>query len=196
MECSYCGITDKETRIINSKKYGVLCRKHYLQMYKHGEIKRTIYDKNEIIIHDNYAEIILRNKEQEIVDSALIDIEDIDKVKNFKWHIKKSINTDYAVYNDNGHSIFMHRIILNYNGNDDVDHINHNGLDNRKSNLRVISHSLNIMNQHNESNGVKKTPGGKYQAHIMINGQTIYLGTFETFEEAKEKRMEYEATLF
>lgn len=30
MECSYCGISDKETRIINSKKYGILCRKHYL----------------------------------------------------------------------------------------------------------------------------------------------------------------------
>lgn len=87
MNCEYCGVDNTETRIIKSK-YGTLCRKHYLQMYKYGKIKRTIYDRNEIIIHDDYAEIVLRDKEQNIIGSAEIDIEDIDKVKDFKWHIK------------------------------------------------------------------------------------------------------------
>lgn len=196
MKCSYCGISDKETRIINSKKYGILCRKHYLQMYKYGEIKRTIYDRNEIILHDDYAEIVLRDKEQNIVGSSIIDIEDIDKVKDLKWHIKKSRNTNYAVYNDKGHSVFMHQVILNYYGDKDIDHKNHNGLDNRKNNLRIVPHSINIMNQHNIDNGIKKVPSGKYQAHIAVDGKTIYLGTFDTFEEAKQKRIDYEANLF
>ncbi len=195
MNCEYCGIDDTATRIIKSK-YGILCRKHYLQIYKNKEIKRTIYDKNEIIIHNGYAEIILRDKEQNIVGSAEINIEDIDKVKDFKWHIKKSRNTNYAVCNNHGKSVLMHQIILNYYGDKDIDHIDNNGLNNRKNNLRIISHSLNLINQHNESNGVKKVPSGKYQAHIMVNGKTIYLGTFNTFEEAKQKRMEYEVTLF
>lgn len=195
MECSYCGISDKETRIINSKKYGILCRKHYLQIYNHGEIKRTIYDRNEIILHENYAEIILRDKYQNIVGKAIIDIEDVDKVKDLKWHIKTSRNTNYAVYNDKGRSIFIHQIILDYYGEKDIDHINHDGLDSRKENLRIVSHSINIMNQYNEDNGIRKVPSGKYQAHIMVNGKDIHLGTFNTFEEAKQKRVEYEASL-
>lgn len=195
MKCEYCEVGDTQTRIIKSK-HGILCRKHYLQMHKYGEIKRTIYDKNEIIVHNDYVEIVLRDKKQNVVGSAEIDIEDIDKVKEFKWHMKKSKNTNYAVYNCQGHSVFMHQVILDYYGENDIDHINNNGLNNRKSNLRIISHSLNIMNQHDKSNGVKKVPSGRYQAHIMVNGKDIYLGTFDTFQEAKQKRTEYEATLF
>lgn len=41
------------------------------------------------------------------------------------------------------------------------------------------------MNQHNEDNGIRKVPSGKYQAHIMVNGKDIHLGTFNTFKEAK-----------
>ena len=37
MKCEYCGKSENETRIIKSK-FGILCRKHYLQMYKHGKI--------------------------------------------------------------------------------------------------------------------------------------------------------------
>lgn len=187
MKCEFCGISDNKTRVIKSK-FGMLCRKRYLQMYKYGKIKRTIYDRNEVIIHNDYAEIILRNKQQNIVGSAEIDIEDIDKIKDFKWHIKKSRNTNYAVYNNKGHSIFMHRVILDYQGDADVDHRDNNGLNNRKNNLRILSHSLNLINQHDKSNGVRKTSSGKYQSHIMIDGKSIYLGTFDTFIEAKQKK--------
>ena len=90
----------------------------------------------------------------------------------------------------------MHQMIMNYYGDKDIDHIDHNGLNNCKRNLRIISHSLNIMNQYNDNNGIWHTSSNKYQAHIMVNGKDIYLGTFDTFEEAKQKRIEYEATLF
>lgn len=165
-------------------------------MYKHGRIDKTIYDRNEIIIYDDYAEIVLRNKEQHIIGKVAIDIEDINKVTKYKWHIKQSRNTNYAVYNKHGKSVFIHQIIMDYYGDNDIDHIDHDGLNNRKHNLRIVSHSLNLINQHNADNGVKKTPSGKFQAHITINDKTIYLGTFDTFQEAKQKRTEYEATLF
>lgn len=165
-------------------------------MYKYGEIKRTIYDANDIIVDNNIAQVVLRNKKQEIVGHALIDSEDVGIINNYKWHIKKSKNTDYAVCNIKGKSIFMHQMIMNYYGDKDIDHIDHNGLNNCKRNLRIISHSLNIMNQYNDNNGIWHTSSNKYQAHIMVNGKDIYLGTFDTFEEAKQKRIEYEATLF
>ena len=90
----------------------------------------------------------------------------------------------------------MHRVILEYKGDKDVDHIDNNGLNNRKTNLRIITHSLNIINQHRESKGTKKTPSGKYQSYITIDNKTIYLGTFDTYEEAKQKRTYFEANLF
>ena len=104
MNCEYCGIDDDATRIIKSK-HGILCRKHYLQMYKCGEIKRTIYDRNDIILHEQYADVVLRDKEQNIVGYAQIDLDDIDKVKQYKWHIKISDNTCYAVYNNKGNTV-------------------------------------------------------------------------------------------
>lgn len=189
--CSICGISENETRIINSQGQ-LYCRKHYLQIRKYGHVVDTIYDKNEIVFENDVAKIILKNKKCEKVAEAIIDLEDVDKILKYKWHIKKSSNTNYCITNQNGHNIFLHRLILSYDGNMDIDHINHNGLDNRKSNLRIISHSHNLLNQHNNSNGVKTLPSGRFSAYIMLNGKTIYLGTFDTFQEAKRVRTEYE----
>lgn len=73
----------------------------------------------------------------------------------------------------------------------DVDHINRNGLDNRKSNLRIVSHSKNLMNQ-GEKTGIKKVPSGKYQVTIWRNYQMYYLGTYDTFDEAYSVRKKAE----
>ena len=62
------------------------CKKHYLQMKRHGQIlDRTIYDPNEIIEHEDYAEIILYDKQGKETARALIDLDDVDKVKDYKW---------------------------------------------------------------------------------------------------------------
>ena len=197
MQCEYCGITDKETRIINSKKYGILCRKHYLQKYRHDVIFKTIYEPNDIIYHEDYSEIVLRDSIGNITGYAKVDNDDINKIMQYKWHIKQSLNTKYATTHIDGNKkILMHRLILGYDGDLDIDHINHDGLDNRKCNLRIIIHSLNIMNQYNEDNGIKLLPSGNYQSTIMVNGQSIYLGTFSSFQEAKEARINYETNLF
>lgn len=197
MQCEYCGITDKETRIINSKKYGTLCRKHYLQKYRHNIIFKTIYDPNDIIYHEDYAEIVLRDNDGNIISYAKIDNDDINKAMQYKWHIKEGLHTNYVMthINDNK-KIFLHRLILGYDGDLDIDHINHDGLDNRKCNLRIVTHSLNAMNQYNDDNGIKLVPSGNYQATIMVNGKSIYLGTFSSFQEAKEARINYETNLF
>ena len=86
----------------------------------------------------------------------------------------------------------MHRLILNYNDEDDIDHINHNGLDNRKSNLRILTHSSNLMNQYNDDNGIYQVKSGKYRSTICVNGKTIYLGTYDTFDGALNIRKQEE----
>lgn len=83
----------------------------------------------------------------------------------------------------------MHRVILNAPEGVKVDHRNRNGLDNRRDNLRLCTNS---QNQHNRGTNKNSKTGykgvfplrGKYQAQIMIHRQRIYLGLFNTPEEA------------
>lgn len=195
MKCSICGATDNETRIINSNTYGCLCRKHYLRAYKGKNIKRSIYDPNEYIIHDDYAEIVLFNKDGEESGRAIIDVDNVEKCKQYKWHIKRSRNTDY-VLNTGEDRFFLHRLIMNYYGHDmEIDHINRNGLDNRKSNLRLVTHSKNITNQ-GESTGIFKVKSGRYRATICKDSKSIYIGTYDTFEEAYSARKDAEEIYF
>jgi hypothetical protein len=93
-----------------------------------------------------------------------------------------------------GKKAFLHRFIMDYYGKLEVDHINRNTLDNRKANLRIIEHYRNSAN--NASTGVKRTPAGRYQALICFRGKTIYLGTFDTAEEAAMVRREKKRELF
>lgn len=107
MKCEICGVSDKETRIINSKKYGCLCRKHYLRKYKGKNIERSIYDPNEYILYDNYAEIVLYDKNGIESGRAIIDLDDVERCKKYKWHIRKTKNTNYVV-NNTTKRFFLH----------------------------------------------------------------------------------------
>lgn len=186
MKCDICGREENECKIRKIKSM-YLCPKHITQYYRYGKfLNETIYDKNEYVIYDDCAEIILKNKNLKEIGRAKIDIEDVDKCKKYKWHLRKSHNNQYAISSfQNGTNLHLHRLIMNYNGNEDVDHINGNGLDNRKNNLRIVSHAKNMLNRKG-IHGIKKVPSGKYQACIGINYKGIYLGTFNTYEEAKE----------
>jgi len=60
----------------------VLCRKHISQYARHGKfLNKTIYDKNDYILHSDYAEIVLLDKNGNLVDTCLIDIDDVDSCK-------------------------------------------------------------------------------------------------------------------
>lgn len=192
MKCEICGVSEENTRIINSKKYGCLCRKHYLRKYKNKNIERSVYDLNEYIVYDTYAEIVLYDKNGCECGRAIIDIDDIDKCKMFKWHLKKSKNTSYALSNGNKR-VFLHQLVMNYYDSQmDIDHKNRNGLDNRKQNLEIVSHSKNIMNQ-GITTGIRKMPNGRYRATIGKDYKTIYIGTYNSFNEAYEARKAEEA---
>lgn len=84
-----------------------------------------------------------------------------------------------------------------------VDHINHNRADNRKKNLRLCSGSENDRNRKRYSNNTSGITGvffdkkrGKWVANITYNGRKIYLGRFQTKEEAVLTRLTKEVELF
>ncbi len=195
--CEVCGRNSNEFTI---KKYKgmFLCGKHISQYWRYGKfLDKTIYDSNDFIINDDYAEIILRDKKCNIVGKTIIDIDDVDLCKKYKWHIKHSLHTDYAITTiDENTKIFLHRLILDYYGEMDVDHNDHNGLNNRKYNLEVCSHSKNLTNQHNINNGIYQVQSGRFRSTICINNKTIYIGTFDTFKEALTARKNKEYELF
>ena len=185
-----------------------LCSKHYFQYRKHGKFldnnPRTISDRNEYHICGDITYIDLYNIKCEVVAQAIIDTEDLDKVKDIKWKLS---NSGYAMNTPkSGPATHMSRVIYGedkLNNELFVDHINHNTLDNRKCNLRAATKSQNAMNSikmGNPSNniipGVYLTESGSYSATIKHMQQTYYLGTYDTFENAAYARWIAEVLLF
>lgn len=189
--CSVCG----RQLFRKIKSHGkVYCNKHYNQIKKYGTPQdtnpRTTYDKNEIIVDGKVARVKLYDAHCNHIATAIIDAEDVNKIRYTKWKLSAS---GYAANTPkfSGSNKHMHREIL---GTDQfVDHINHNTLDNRKSNLRIVTKAQNMMN----SNFKGVSPNGcKWYAHIKINQKMLNLGNYLDEEEALYARWYAEQVLF
>lgn len=167
------------------------CKKHYYQLRRHGKIlTRTIYNPNEFINCSNYYEIILYNKKCQEISRALIDKDDLEKVKQYKWSL-----TSHNYIKNFKHNIQLHQLILGKKDRLDIDHINHNKLDNRKQNLRHCTRSQNMMN--NKSKGIFWYKNkNRWIAKIMVNYKNINLGSFINEQDAIKARRNAEKKYF
>ena len=175
-----------------------LCSKHYSQLRRYGKIfKYSSRDKtNHIEILEDHAEIFLIDKNNEICAKALIDLDDVDKVKNIKWHRSDLQRSTYYCLSNDSEWKRIHRLIMGVTDkNIVVDHINYNGLDNRKSNLRICTsgqNTCNCLTSKNNKSGHKgvywSKERKKWCAQITINNKTKGLGRYDTIEEAIEAR--------
>lgn len=125
---------------------------------------------------------------------AIIDDEDYDLVKDYKWHPRKGYSTIYVqAHFGSGKTrktVTMHRFLLNPEKGIEVDHINHNGLDNRRCNLRLVTKSQNMMNRITNI-GVSSYKGvsfskekKKWSSQIKGNTNLLHLGFFYNEIEA------------
>jgi hypothetical protein len=125
---------------------------------------------------------------------AIVDPDDYPHLIRYKWHANKGRSTYYAqrkvwdAKNKKELTIRMHRQILNVPDDLFIDHINHNGLDNRKANVRPATHSQNLCNtpKSGSARSRSKYKGvtwhkarNKWNARIRINRRTISLGYFD-----------------
>ena len=124
---------------------------------------------------------------------TLVDDEDFEWVNQWKWcaHTTDK-NVFYAIraiksFDGKYIKLFLHRELLDLIKGDGkkVDHINHNGLDNRKCNIRVCTQLQNTYNRRPNKNCSSKFKGvswhkgcNKWQSRIRIKGTIKHLGTF------------------
>lgn len=154
--------------------------------------------KNDYNIRGEVTEILLKRKTGEIV-RALIDTEDLEKVKfvsTWSPHIQyggKKIYVDGRPYGQKK-PVRMHRVIMNPSAEMVIDHINGNSLDNRKSNLRIVTqaentHNLVNLKSHNKTGvtGVSfNKKNGKWLVQLTVNKVRVFYKLYTDFEEAKD----------
>lgn len=124
--------------------------------------------------------------------TILVDEEDLPLLNSLKFRPERNHNTYYAsAFNPaTGKRISLHRLIMKPPPDMQVDHINGNGLDNRRQNLRLATHSLNLANQRiqtrpksSQFKGVT-LQHGRWVSRIKIDRHQFYLGSFGIEEEA------------
>jgi hypothetical protein len=126
---------------------------------------------------------------------VLISLSDIDLVKNRCWHISAggyvSSYDGYDKNTGNRFKIAMHNLILSHPDSLEIDHINGNRLDNRRENLRVVTHIQNKQNLTKKSKSKYGYYGvsfdkdiKKWRASIYPENKHITIGYFESPEEA------------
>ncbi len=129
---------------------------------------------------------------------AIVDAEDFDRINKKRWFIDSGVRSGYAKTNKptrngkRGH-VMMHRFVLQTRSKKSVDHIDGDKLDNRKSNLRLCAHHLNMRNQKPRKRksacafkGVSFHKRiGKWAANITKEKyKKTHLGYFDTAEAA------------
>lgn len=129
---------------------------------------------------------------------ALVDEEDYEYLNQWKWYAgyQRHFNSYYAYRaekTDNGKykTILMHRFILSIKNNLQVDHKDHNTLNNVKSNLRAATHAQNMANRKNQKRGLSSYKGvsimrvkykdkthSYWRASICVNNKRFQIGNF------------------
>ncbi len=123
---------------------------------------------------------------------ALVDDEDFEWLSKQKWNAHKIRETWYATRHGADGSFYMHRVIMNAPTDKLVDHIDGNGLNNQKGNLRIASNAENLWNQGRHKNNTSGYKGiyldkrcNKWAVQIRANRSSPQcMGYFETAEEA------------
>lgn len=171
-----CGCLRKETSMINGKKIK----------------KYNIYD-----LSGDYGIGYTSNTNEPFY----FDLDDYDLIKNYCWF--KGENGYIYTTNNENKIISLHRLIMDFPKDIEVDHINRIKFDNKRENLRIAT---GVQNTRNQSLRIDNTSGiigvsyhinaEKWRVYISVNDKQIYLGLFTDIEEAIVVRLKAEKEYF
>jgi hypothetical protein len=125
---------------------------------------------------------------------TLVDDEDYEYLSQFKWSY---MCRGYAARSPEGAThpkILMHRVINNTPADMQTDHINRDRLDNRRSNLRTVTHTENMRNRsihRNNKSGASGVTWNKQANKWRVRYSQTFIGQFSTLEEATKVRMDF-----
>lgn len=187
----YCNVAGCKGKV----KAKGFCSRHWSQMHTYGYIlERTMHDKNEIIINKDIAYIQLYDRDCKPIEKAIIDNDDVDKCKDYKWSLTAY---GYVTARVEGKRTLLHNFVMNRNGSLKIqlDHKNRKPLDCRKSNLRICTCSENKYNIAIRTDNTSGFRGvyldkrsNKWIAEIVANNQHYPLGRFDDKVEAARTR--------
>ena len=189
-----CSIADCERKYV-AKGY---CSTHYAREFYSsvGATGVTIYDTRPAVIDGDTAKIPLgiHGVSYTIVDAEFAHLD------RHKWSLD---HYGYAVGHVGGKHVKLHQLIIGKKEWHDIDHISRDKLDNRKSNLRHVTHRENTLNtgmfKHNTSGHKGVTwdkSRDKWAAKIQVLGKTINLGRYHDINLAIQARVEAEVKYF
>jgi hypothetical protein len=129
---------------------------------------------------------------------AIVDDEDYERIGAHKWCADWHPNTQsfYAmrkpkIANGKQLTVRMHREVMAAKAGEQVDHINHDTLDNRRENLRLCTGGQNQANHRMQVNNTSGFKGvdwlkerGKWRAYLTFNSKQRHIGLFQTALEA------------
>lgn len=185
----------------SSKHYGKgLCKLHYEKVRVTGTLEPCSKTRgatpNDYLIHEDYAEIIITDKDGKEKCKTKIDIEDVEKCKPFRWN-------DSGGYVSSSDGKRLHRFIMNCPDDLIVDHIYHDTLDNRKSELRICTNQQNCMNQVKRSDNTSGEKGiswdkgnEKWRVQIKKEQKRIHIGYYFCMEDAIQARDKAQQSYF
>ena len=123
---------------------------------------------------------------------ATVDAADYKRLRRYRWHASRHGRKIYACCNTGGRTVSMHHMIVRPRRGCVVDHIDGNGLNNRRCNLRVCTPQQNQANRGPRGGssrfvGVYRR-GNKWVAEIRCRGKRYHLGRFDDEVEAAKAR--------
>lgn len=157
------------------------------------------FTPNRVRIDGDAAFLELTNSQGDVIGEAIVDTEDLGRVMaQGRWYgVWNKLANAYYVhctrYHDLETTVLLHRFVIDAQPDEKVDHIHHNTLDCRRSELRRCTHAENMRNRkgahRNSKSGVRNVrwePGRqKWRVCVKLNNRDIHVGRFDTLEEAE-----------
>ena len=174
-----------------NKRYAKgFCRPHYNQMKKSKKIKEHFRnDKNVYEMFEDYALMETYDRNGKVTSKAIVDLDDVPKLKKHKWWKTKYgyiATTITNRKNKTKSNLFLHRYIMKCPRNMVVDHINHNTIDNRKSNLRVCTQKENMNNLKRKAKNISIVRRNE-NIYYIVQFKGKYIGCFKRIDDAQNK---------
>jgi len=143
-------------------------------------------------------EVILNGGHVMLVDEA-----DLPLAQAYRWQSRNGYAVRIATQSGKRQCLAFHRVIMDAPAGLEVDHINGSPLDNRRENLRLVTHRENMQNLRGARSdsttglrGVQRLPGGTFHVKVWVADKCVSLGAYPTPEEAASVARDARLRLF